>query len=286
MKSKNILVAAVLTLLPVAALAQQHIQQAFDALRQSKYQQETWTRRSVEKDPVTGRLEGLADVYDFLIETPSPRSHQLITAILHAFEQDEPAAYSVSRGTHGGAETFVSLAVGNSNAGGVAIGQMNGSTHIYACFLDPDDSLRRYRYAYALEWVEADGQLRGSIVKTYATTQRYREDAASKRRTFTVNGRTMNFSTSGGTLSLNVQEKSAETWLAEFNTFKNFFLETPDGTAGNSYATQIYTLCKGASSLDSAERSIVTTELMKLKKRTKDEFIRQLFDMAVERLKN
>lgn len=284
MKSKKLLVAAVLMLTATAALAQQHIQEAFDALRQDKVQKEIWSKHSVEKDPDTGLMEGLEDTYDFLIVEPSRR--RLVENIQKAFRQDEGKAYSVSSGTHGNAENFVSLAVGDSNKGGVAIGLMNGSNWIYACFLDPDDSLRRYRYAYALEWVDDGDKLRGRIAKTYATTQKYRQGNTTSRRAITLNGNALQVLEGlGSSFSFSTSEKSSETWLTEFNTYKNLFLRHPEGTAANSYVTQIYKLCKDAKSLEDVEKNIVTTEIVKLKKKTKDDFIQQLFDMSIERLK-
>lgn len=284
MKSKKLWVVALLMLTATAALAQQHIQQAFDALRNDKHQREVWTEYTVEKDPATGQMEGLADVYDFLITDPA--SKQLVTDIQHAFEKDAKDAYKMSRSSHGSAETYTALAVGNSNKGGVAIGLMTGSTYIYACFLDPDDSLSRYRYAYALEWVDDGTKIRGRLAKTYATTQQYREGTSRQQRnTITVNGSRIDFSKWGALSSFSTGQKSSETWLTEFNTYKNFFLETPNGTAGNSYATQIYKLCKDASSLEDVEKNLIASEITKLKKKTKDEFILQLFDMAIERLK-
>ncbi|MBQ4387276.1 MAG: hypothetical protein II822_06715 [Prevotella sp.] len=284
MKSKKLLVAAVLMLTATAALAQQHIQEAFDALRQDKVQKEIWSKHSVEKDPDTGLMEGLEDTYDFLIVEPSRR--RLVENIQKAFRQDEGKAYSVSSGTHGNAENFVSLAVGDSNKGGVAIGLMNGSNWIYACFLDPDDSLRRYRYAYALEWVDDGDKLRGRIAKTYATTQKYRQGNATSRRAITLNGNALQVLEGlGSSFSFSTSEKSSETWLTEFNTYKNLFLRHPEGTAANSYVTQIYKLCKDAKSLEDVEKNMIATEIEKLKKKTKDEFIQQLFDMSIERLK-
>lgn len=284
MKSKKLLVAAVLMLTATAALAQQHIQEAFDALRQDKVQKEIWSKHSVEKDPDTGLMEGLEDTYDFLIVEPSRR--RLVENIQKAFRQDEGKAYSVSSGTHGNAENFVSLAVGDSNKGGVAIGLMNGSNWIYACFLDPDDSLRRYRYAYALEWVDDGDKLRGRIAKTYATTQKYRQGNTTSRRAITLNGNALQVLEGlGSSFSFSTSEKSSETWLTEFNTYKNLFLRHPEGTAANSYVTQIYKLCKDAKSLEDVEKNMIATEIEKLKKNTKDEFIQQLFDMSIERLK-
>lgn len=277
MKSKNILITGLLMLLPSAVLAQQHIQQAFDALRNSNIK-EISSRHSVEKDPDLGTMEGLEDTYDF--ELTDNRDKRLIDNIRKAFELDEAHAYSVSTGSNGNSEDFVSLAVGDSNKGGVAIGLIKDSKWIYACFLDPNDTLRQHRYAYALEWAENGNKIRGRIVKTYATTLKFRQEK-KQSRTITVNGNNFAF----GSFFSDADTKPSETWLSEFNTYKNLFLKNPDGTAANSYATQIYRLCKDTKSLEDVEKNIVATEIVKLKKKTKDDFIQQLFDMSIERLK-
>jgi hypothetical protein len=232
----------------------------------------------VEKDPDSGTMEGLEDTYDF--ELTDNRDKRLIDDIRKAFEQDEAHAYSVSTGSNGNSEDYVSLAVGDSNKGGVAIGLIKDSKWIYACFLDPNDTLRQHRYAYALEWAENGNKIRGRIVKTYATTLKFRQ-SKKQSRTITVNGTNFAF----GSFFSDSDTKPSETWLSEFNTYKNLFLKNPDGNAANSYATQIYRLCKDAKSLEDVEKNIVATEIVKLKKKTKDEFIQQLFDMSIERLK-
>jgi len=281
MKSKKLLVASMLMLTATAALAQQHIQEAFDQLRQSKLQKETWANHTLNKDPQTGRMEGMSDVYDF--ETVQPSAKKLVANIRRAFEQDEAAAYNVSTGSQGNAEQYCSLTVGDSDKGGVAIGLMNGSKYIYACFLDPKDSLQRYRYAYALEWVEEGDRIKGRIAKTYATTQKYRQTAKAQRHSLTINGNTFSF---GPNFPFDSDtSKSSEEWLTDFNTYKNLFLKNVEKTSANSFATHIYKLCKDAKSLEDVEKNMIATEIEKLKKKTKDEFIQQLFDMSIERLK-
>lgn len=289
MKSKKLMVAAVLMLTATTALAQQHIQEAFDALRQNKAQREVWSENSIEKDPATGKLEGLNDTYDFVIMEPGQKGKKLINNILKAFEQDEPAAYSVSRGGHNTPEKYVSLAVGNDKTGGVPIGQIEGSTHVYACFLDLNDSLRHHRYAYALEWVEKDNYIKGRIVKTYATTLKFRQQKTSRNsRRIILNGTSYSFDDWGSNTlssSLGTFTSSSESWLTQFNTYKNLFLNNPTGASGNSYATQIYQLCKDVKALDDVEKNMVATQIKKLRSKAKDEFIQQLFDMSIERLK-
>lgn len=105
-------------------MAQENIQKAFDALKQSKGQEETYTNHFLERDPDTGLMEGMSDEYEFKIADKANK--HLVSAIRQAFNKDEQAAYSVSTGSHGGAENYISLAVGNGNKG-VGIGEMKDS---------------------------------------------------------------------------------------------------------------------------------------------------------------
>ena len=262
-------------------MAQENIQKAFDALKQSKGQEETYTNHFLEKDPETGLMEGMSDEYEFKIADAANK--HLITAIRQAFNKDEQAAYSMSTGSHGGAESYTSLAVGNGNKG-VGIGLMKDSKWIYACFLDPDDTLRIHRYAYALEWVEKkDGSITGRIIKTYATTQKYRQKKTTS--SFIINGKKMDLTGALGTLNATLGSNDLESWLNKFNNLRTLFLKKSEGPAANSWVTQIYGLCNDAGSLDEAEKNMVIKEIQKLKTKTNDEFIKELFDMSIERLK-
>ena len=209
MKSKNLILTAILMAVSSTVMAQENIQKAFDALRQSKGQEETYTNHFLERDPDTGLMEGMSDEYEFKIADKANK--HLITAIRQAFDKDEQAAYSVSTGSHGGAENYISLAVGNGNKG-VGIGGMKDSKWIYACFLDPEDTLRTHRYAYAMEWVEKkDGSITGRIIKTYATTQKFRQKKTST--SLMINGQKIDFSGAFGTLNSSLGGNESEAWI-------------------------------------------------------------------------
>ncbi len=281
MKSKNLILSVILMAVSSTVMAQENIQKAFDALKQSKGQEETYTNHFLEKDPDTGLMEGMSDEYEFKIADAANK--HLITAIRQAFNKDEQAAYSMSTGSHGGAESYTSLAVGNGNKG-VGIGLMKDSKWIYACFLDPDDTLRIHRYAYALEWVEKkDGSITGRIIKTYATTQKYRQKKTTS--SFIINGKKMDLTGALGTLNATLGSNDLESWLNKFNNLRTLFLKKSEGPAANSWVTQIYGLCNDAGSLDEAEKNMVIKEIQNLKTKTNDEFIKELFDMSIERLK-
>ena len=230
MKSKNLILTAILMAVSSTVMAQENIQKAFDALRQSKGQEETYTNHFLERDPDTGLMEGMSDEYEFKIADKANK--HLITAIRQAFDKDEQAAYSVSTGSHGGAENYISLAVGNGNKG-VGIGGMKDSKWIYAC------------------------------------------------------GQKIDFSGAFGTLNSSLGGNESEAWISKFNNLRTLFQKKPEGPAANTWATQIYKLCKDkeTQSLDDVEKNLVETEIKKLKTKTADEFIQQLFDLSIEQLK-
>ena len=289
-----------LTALPSVLLAQQNIQKAFDALLNENIV-EIKTQHTLERDPETGKKKAQMDIYDFEVANPTGISR--IKDIQRAFDKDKETAYELRSGDHAG-NNYPTLAVGDGRSQGVAVGRIKGSNYIYALFLDKDDPEKSYRYAYALEWVEKDKKTQVRLAVTYATTLQYRNNKR-QTRTFIVNGEKVrvdgnsfsnSFSLGNGfpfdnssvfdsdSISFN-RERSSEGWLSEFNTYKRLYQRNPDGSAANYYATYIYKLCKKADCLENEEKQLVATEIKRLKAKTKDEFIQQLFDMGIERLK-
>lgn len=289
-----------LTALPSVLLAQQNIQKAFDALLNENIV-EIKTQHTLEREPETGKKKAQMDIYDF--EIANPTGINRIKDIQRAFDKDKETAYELRSGDHAG-NNYPTLAVGDGRSQAVAVGRIKGSNYIYACFLDKDDPEKSYRYAYALEWVEKDKKTQVRLAVTYATTLQYRNNKR-QTRTFIVNGEKVrvdgnsfsnSFSLGNGfpfdnssvfdsdSISFN-RERSSEGWLSEFNTYKRLYQRNPDGSAANYYATYIYKLCKKADCLENEEKQLVATEIKRLKAKTKDEFIQQLFDMGIERLK-
>ena len=293
MKTKNIILAALLTAMPAAMTAQENIQKAFNALLNDKIV-ETKTQHSLERDPETGQKSAQADVYDFVVTNASALSR--IKDIEKAFDKDKNAAYQIRSGNGNAGRNNVSLAVGNNRSQSVSIGSMKGSNYIYACFLDPDDAEKKYRYAYAMEWLDKGQKTQVRLVITYATTQKYREKNSTRRRII-INGQEINvdggnfsgFSLDNSSVFVNDSVYSLQRtnggWLTQFNIYKNRFLNNPEGIAANTYVTQIYNLCKKADALDDDEKELVADELKRMKTKTDDELIQKLFDMSIERLK-
>ena len=296
MKSKNIILTVLLTALPSVMMAQQHIRQAFDALL-DEGNIEIKTQHVLERNQETGRKEAQSDVYDLMVVSPSGKC--CVSDILEAFDKDKENAYTVQSDDHSGTN-YISLAVGDGLSRSVPIGNIKGSKYIYACFLDQDDPEGKYRYAYAMEWVDRKDKVQVRLAVTYATTQKYRQNKRPVK-TITINGNEYKLDSPGHAFANGfwmdgnnvlgpdslffAKEKSAESWLSEFNTYKNLFQENTGSPAANHYATSIYKLCKNAKSLDDEEKDLVANEILKLRKKTDDDFIQRLFDMSIERLR-
>lgn len=311
MKSKNFILAAMLLAMPSTIMAQQNIQKAFDALLNDKIT-ENKTRHVLDRDPETGRMTAMADVYDLTISSSS--ALERLNDIRKAFDKDKKNAYSVNSGirqkdgedaeTDSFSSLFesmglapVTLFVGDGKHSSVSIGSMKGSDYIYACFADKDDPDKRYRYAYALEWVEKAKKTKVRLAVTYALRPESR-DSKFKLKSIKINGNALNLEGISDLINDNInglneinidslistRTKSPESWLSEFNTYKRLFLKHPDGSTATHHATSIYKLCKNAGMLDADEKKMVIRELDKLKAAAKDELIQNVFEMSIKKL--
>ena len=296
MKNKQLLVVSIMMLSLQTIHAQGNIKRAFNVLITDTSTKVESTHK-LNKDPETGIKIGQLDVYEFTV----PASHHnLVEDIKQAFDQDKEKAYSLSSTSNANKKlyNYTSLAVGGEDYG-YPLGDIKNSRYIYALFLDANDKSKTHRYAYAMEWSEDAKEIVGKLIITYATRQELRK---SKRqiRTISINGNKFNIDGNqfsfGSSLSLDDSfvldndsiysygTKSLESWISEFNTFKNLFLKNPTGTATNYYVAHIYKLCKNADCLDDAEKVMVIQELEKMKRTAKDDIIKQMLVMSQERL--
>ena len=288
--------------MPSTIMAQQNIKKAFDALLNEKI---TDNRAShvLDRDTETGRMTAMADVYDFTISSKS--ALERLNDVRKAFEIDKKDAYSINSGIRekGGEDTevepfsslfeslgfpSVSLFVGDGKHPSVSIGTMKGSDYIYACFADKDDPEHRYRYAYALEWVEKAKKTKVRLAVTYALRPEARDNSKGKKKhnatRIIVNGKDISLDGIRDSLLMK-RNQSPESWLSEFNNYKRLFLKNPDGATATHYATSIYSLCKKSAMLEPEEKKLVINELTKLKAAAKDELIQNIFEMSVKKLK-
>ncbi|MBR5657145.1 MAG: hypothetical protein IKW98_10795 [Prevotella sp.] len=308
MKNKNIFLTAMLMALPSMLMAQKNIQKAFDQFLAEKEQIAVKPHHMLEKDPETGKKIAQCDVYDFAVDNKSLTSFakELLEDIESAFELDKEAAYKLNSGESNEYAQYVNLTVGDGSQPGVAIGRIPNSRYVYSCFLDKDDPDKKNRYAYALEWAEEDGKINGRLAVTYGLMPQYQQH----RGRITYNNLQIPNLWGGAIPSEEVeldydtlfvdslpdfnsiQIKALSTvWFTQFNGFSNLFRKQQSLTkekgdaAATRYATEIYGLCKRADALDDHDKAMAVKELEKLRKRTKDEFVQELFDKSIELLR-
>ena len=305
MKSKSLILSAMLIAMPSALMAQQNIQKAFDALLKQKQVIKVVAHHDMEKDPETGVKKGQADVYDFTLPAGNPW-RQLVVDIEDAIYKDSENAYSVSSSENNKGVNYVTLVVGDGRSESVAIGKIPGSKYMYACFLDKNDPEKKYRYAYAVEWAEGQEGIKGRIATTYGTTQKYLEqsDYGKKRiksSTITINRNPLtkdkmfemmgNNNTYGFTLNLDsvvFAANNSSQWLSHFSTFSSLYgkyLAENNPTSANIFANNIYNLCKKADVLDADEKKIVISEISRLRNATADEYSKNLLMLSIKKLR-
>ncbi len=304
MKSKSLILSAMLIAMPSALMAQQNIQKAFDALLKQKQVIKVTAHHDMEKDPETGVKKGQADVYDFTLPAGNPW-RQLVLDIEDAIYKDSENAYSVSSSENNKGVNYVTLVVGDGSSESVAIGKIPGSKYMYACFLDKKDPAKQYRYAYAVEWAEGEDGIKGRIATTYGTTQKYREQSENgkkriKSSTITINRNPLskdqifemigNNNTSGLVFNLDsvvFAANNSSQWLSHFSTFSSLYskcLSEHKMTSANIFASNIYNLCKKADVLDEDEKKIVISEILRLRDATADEYSKSLLVLSIKKL--
>lgn len=304
MKSKSLILSAMLIAMPSALMAQQNIQKAFDALLKQKQVIKVTAHHDMEKDPETGVKKGQADVYDFTLPAGNPW-RQLVLDIEDAIHKDSENAYSVSSSENNKGVNYVTLVVGDGSSESVAIGKIPGSKYMYACFLDKKDPAKQYRYAYAVEWAEGQEGIKGRIATTYGTTQKYREQSENgkkriKSHTITINRNPLskdqifemvgNNNTSGLVFKLDAVDTLAtnsQEWLSQFSTARTLYgkyLAEHNPTLTNVFANNIYNLCKRADVLDADEKKIVISEISRLRDATADEYSKSLLVLSIKKL--
>jgi len=303
MKSKSLILSAMLIAMPSALMAQQNIQKAFDALLKQKQVIKVVAHHDMEKDPETGVKKGSADVYDFTLPAGNPW-RQLVVDIEDAIHKDSENAYSVSSSENNKGVNYVTLVVGDGSSESVAIGKIPGSKYMYACFLDKKDPTKQYRYAYAVEWAEGEDGIKGRIATTYGTTQKYREQSENgkkriKSSTITINRNPLSKdkmfemignNTQGFTIKLDAVDTLAtnsQQWLSQFSTARTLYgkyLAENNPTLTNVFANNIYNLCKQANVLDADEKKIVIGEISRLRDATADEYTKSLLVLSIKKL--
>ena len=125
MKSKVIILVAMLMASPSALMAQQSIQKMFDCIVNDGRVKVTSQNHYLDRNPETDKKEAQADVYDIMM--PNDKSFkQLVKDTQWSFEKDKEPAYQIKSGKNVG-DNYTALAVGDGGSQSVAVGRIRGS---------------------------------------------------------------------------------------------------------------------------------------------------------------
>lgn len=209
------LLSLALAVFSLTANAQNNIRSAFDAIIKCPEAQITESH-TLEKDPATGTKTGQSDVYRFVL--PANKLN-LLENVVSAFDKDAEKSYSINRGRSVNTESDIVLTVGNGSTDGVYI-TSPGCEYIYSLYLAPltEDPKGIYRYAYGMNFKEAEGMLVGKLVITYATTLNYRQQS-ERQRQFDV---LRNFS--NGAYVITGEDSTQQEW---FDKLMSYFQSMP-----------------------------------------------------------
>lgn len=172
------LISLMCVITPIIATAQTNIKSAFDAIINCPEAQITESH-NLDKNPSTQVKTSQSDVYRFTL--PADKIN-LVKNAVSAINKDSKMAYSINSGKSVKKDAQIYIATGDGNDEGVYINEP-GNEYIYALFLAPksEDSEGIYRYAYGMNYREADGVISGKLIVTYAMTLQHRQELRKAR---------------------------------------------------------------------------------------------------------
>lgn len=237
------LISIIIALSPLPALAQTNIKAAFDAIIKCS-DADISASHSLEKDPETKIKNGQDDIYEFVL--PANKMN-LIKKALAAFDKDIPNAYAVKSGKNKGNSQQILLHSEQSGISGIAIDNP-GYEYIYALFLPSkaEDPEGKYRYAYAMNYKEVDGQIRGKLVINYATTLKHRQSAQGNSQFFWQNGTVTKIDRNGSYDFINNFDSDPEqqTWFEMVMACINGMAPNISNKTNIALATKAYRLIR------------------------------------------
>lgn len=237
------IISIIVALLPLPALAQSNIKAAFDAIIKCS-DADISASHSLEKDPDTKIKNGQDDIYEFTL--PANKMN-LIKKALAAFDKDIPNAYAVKSGKNKGNSQQILLHSEQSGSAGISIDNP-GYEYIYALFLPSktEDPEGKYRYAYAMNYKEVDGQIRGKLVINYATTLKYRQSTGQDNTFQWGDWGTSKKDKNGAMIIVQPSDTNSEqqTWFEMVMTCINGMAPNISNKTNIALATKAYRLIK------------------------------------------
>ena len=295
-------VALILTLLPLTATAQEHVEQAFQDFLKSK-NISFKEKHSKSSNPETLQKEGQLDAYSFKAKRWNDK---MLDGIKEAMNLDRDKAY---KEVWGDDDDFLNetMSIYYNDKESVKIG-FEFDKYLLICFADTEN--RGFRYAYAVEWSEIRKE--GMLIKAYARIPDAKSNQKSNRfifdtgfgdlKKYGMDRKSLNLDSimsslntdslfqlpesiikDGAIINIRTNKEKHNTssgWLSEFGIYKNLFMKHPKGSAATTYATIIYGLCKDCSCLNQEERDIAAEQIEKLEAMTDDEFVINLFNQC------
>lgn len=171
---KQILIIAAILATPLAASAQPHVIDAYEALRAHHCS----TAQRISNSYDNGKQNGLLEIYEFA--TANAAETALVTDLIEAFETDSSRAYSYVY--HKAGEPRQRYSVYYDPANAEVIGANRSYNYMLLNIMDKDDASETMRYSYVLEWQrQNDDTMSGRIIKAYAP-----KPASASRRSYAV----------------------------------------------------------------------------------------------------
>ena len=167
-------VALILTLLPLTATAQEHVEQAFQDFLKSK-NISFKEKHSKSSNPETLQKEGQLDAYSFKAKRWNDK---MLDGIKEAMNLDRDKAY---KEVWGDDDDFLNetMSIYYNDKESVKIG-FEFDKYLLICFADTEN--RGFRYAYAVEWSEIRKE--GMLIKAYARIPDAKSNQKSNRFIF------------------------------------------------------------------------------------------------------
>ena len=233
-------------------------QRAFDEFIANKY---VTVKRShnMERDfTMPGNpIKAKSETYTFSLPY---KKRDLLQAILQAFNEDanNPLCYNMATHTGGRGVPIKlhDLLIGNSEQNFIRLGENELANWTLICMLDPQDTTRTHRYAYALEYDDSRNKNRditGRLIVTYARIPQHVLDS-NQTNDQPVVAPQMDLAILG-TIS------NTYDFLLAFDALKQDYLK---GINTTGIAISLYVMCKEAAQslqLDEADKAIIGSGL-------------------------
>ena len=164
---------ALMVVMAATVMAQTLVQSAFDDLKQSGFARTQRTNHTSDD----GKRTGLLEIYTFTTSTSADR--RVVERLINALASESEEAYSYV--SHQASDKPQRYAIYYDSKNSEVIGQDKDDNYVLFNVMDPDDETNTYRYCYALEWRNEDGNLTGRALKTYAPKPRSNNKLFAKR---------------------------------------------------------------------------------------------------------